>query len=108
MRGLKYRKPYKVTGTMLSQEYLNKPFGNYERHLCVATRYGVVMVSDVKWENNFGWDTFTVFSTTKEGMYFSAILEEAMLTDIQIKWLSTNFIKKVTNNELSFLGEEKK
>lgn len=95
MRKLTFRRPYKVTGTRISEEYLNEPGQNYERHLSVATKFGVVMVSEIKWEGNSSWFCCTHFSTVFNGLYYSATLDEAKLTDIRIKWLSTNFIKTI-------------
>jgi len=97
MKRLKFKEPYKITSTQLSVEYLNEPLQNYQRLSAVATKYGVVMVSELKWQDDFGWSICAIFSTTKDGLYYSATIEKAQLNEMQLKWISTSFIKKVLN-----------
>lgn len=96
MRELQYKPPFKVKSTRIeSGERLfdkeNKRY--YSKWSTVETKLGVVTVLEFKWETNKGVDRFSVFSTVLIGWKFTAYLDEVGLSDRNLKWLSTHFIK---------------
>lgn len=101
MRELKFDTPIKIKKTEVKKENIYSPAPvNYSRCLSVLTTFGIVIVEELKWETNFGFDEFTILSTMIGDMRYSAQLNEAKLSDRQIKWLATNFIKRVLNQWL--------
>lgn len=96
MRTLQFSSPYKVHGTTLSDLRTNQPGQLYYcRTVCVKTKFGLVEVCDMNWDDNHGGTEFTVFSTVLKGYEHSAFHPMGRLSDRCIKWLATNFIKKV-------------
>jgi hypothetical protein len=101
MRTLKFNNPIKITGTTINPIYLNSPKECYfERGSSVVTKYGIVVVSELNWRHNFGRHNFSVFATVLDGFTHSATLEEGKLSDRQIKWMATNFIKTVLSKDI--------
>lgn len=95
MREFHFESPYKCERTTVhGYKEQNIDRNHFSRYSCVVTRYGIVMVNEFRWETNFGIDIFSRFFTVLDGMIHSAYIKEAPLSEIQRKWLATNFIKK--------------
>jgi len=99
MRTLKFNKPYKNYRTTIQDgKSLDNPDStHYGRFSTVTTKFGIVTVSEMDWAHNNGRSYFTLFSTNIKGINYSAWLNEARLSDRQIKFMSTNFIKQLLN-----------
>lgn len=96
MRKFKFNTPSKVTATILEREYKNNPAEcYYERSCSVITKYGIVVVDQMRWEHNFGYHDFSIFTTVINGVRYTATLKEGKISDREIKWKATNFIKTV-------------
>lgn len=97
MRTLEFREPSKVTSTSVHKEYWRHlSRNNFERSQWVITKYGIVALSELDWETNTGQDTFTYFQTIINGYSYTAFLNQSKLSDRQIKWMSTHFMKQVS------------
>jgi hypothetical protein len=97
MRTLRFNKPYKSYTTRIEDgKRLDNPDStHYGRFSTIMTKYGIVTASELNWAHNNGRSYFTVFSTIKNGLNYSAWLDEAELSDRQLKWMATHFIKKI-------------
>lgn len=100
MRALKFTKPRKITRRFLrfySYEYAKG--NNYEKISMVITNKGIARVSELDWEHNFGRSTFSLFEAKHGGLLYSAWLEEARLSERQLKWLTTYFINRIIDGK---------
>ena len=78
------------------REYLNNPDPQYyERRTICETRLGYVSVEELDWAHNLGKNFFTYFKIIIDKIEYSAFLEEARLSDIQRRWLATNFVNQI-------------
>lgn len=69
----------------------------YEKFSTVYTAFGLVTVLQFNWQTNSGKMIYSEFGTVINGMKYTATLKEAVLSDRQIKWLATYFIKKINS-----------
>lgn len=97
MRVLKYDSPRPVKNTSIHEgKSLQCPdINHYNRFSTVETAFGLVTVIDFKWQHNNGFYIWTEFATIINGIKYSAVINEGKLSDRQIKWLSTHFIKNI-------------
>lgn len=97
MRQLRFNKPYKILSTRIDDgKRLDVPdLAHYGRFSTIITKHGIVMASELDWPHNNGRSYFTLFATVKDGMIHSAWLNEARLSDRNLKWMATNFINKL-------------
>lgn len=95
MRELKFKNPIAVKQTTIHQgESFEHPAPDYySRFLTVYTKYGIVTVLDFDWKTNSGNSSWTEFRTIIDGEMWNAELPETRLSDLQIKWMATHFIK---------------
>lgn len=101
MRKFEYREPYKIVRTDIKKEYLNEFKGkNFECLEAIITKYGIVLVSQMRWTHNSGEHNFSYFKTVIGGYAYTAFLSETRLSEMQLKWLSTNFMKTVMKNKI--------
>lgn len=101
MRDLKYRPPSKVYhGRIEDGKRLDCPGdGYFSKFTVVYTKYGIVTVLEFDWKTNSGQIFFTEFNTIMNQMMYSAKLNEVRLSDRNIKWLSTHFIKNIIEKQ---------
>jgi hypothetical protein len=97
MRQLKYNAPYKINRTMIEDgKRLDIPDeAHYSRFSTITTKAGIVTASEINWPHNSGRICCTLFTTIINGYNHSAWLEEAQLSDRQLKWMATYFINKL-------------
>lgn len=94
-----FSKPYPAGSSLLHKEYLNEfANGNYERSVTVLTKYGMVLIQEMKWETNFGWDNFSVFTTIINGFTHRAYLKTTKMSDWQLKHKAHQFMKLISTN----------
>lgn len=104
MKILKYRLPFRVaTSSVYKATYAHDISKyEYEKHSAVITKNGVVVVTELCWDHNNGVDEFSYFNTTINGISYSAFLDEARLSERQLRWLATNFINNIINKKAVF------
>jgi len=91
--------PY-TCSSLLHREYLNEfSNGNYERSVTVLTKYGMVLIQEMKWETNFGWDNFSVFTTIIDGLTHRAYLKITKMSDWQLKHKALQFLKIINQSK---------
>ncbi len=94
-----FSKPYNVGSAKLYKDYLNEhPNGNYERSITIITKYGMVLIQELKWEHNFGWDNFSVFTAVVNGEIYRAYCKITKMSDWQLKHKSQQFYKIINEN----------
>lgn len=98
MRTLRFNSLYKIyTSKIEDGKRLDNPDStHYGRFSTITTKYGIVTASELNWQHNNGRSYFTLFSTVRNGLNYSAWLDEAQLSDRQLKWMATHFIKKIS------------
>lgn len=69
----------------------------YERSTVVETEFGFVKVEQLDWAHNHGKYLFTVFSIVINGYKHSAFIDQARLSDSELKNYATHFSKIVHN-----------
>ncbi len=97
MRYLQYKERRPVKGSSIQYgKRLDAPAdAYYSRFSVVETEYGLVTVIEMNWATNTGKIIFTIFSTVVAGYKYEAELNDARLSERNLKWLSTHFIKTV-------------
>lgn len=97
MRELKYKDPVKLRSSRIEngKRLYDSEGKYYNRFSTVYTKHGIVTVLEFNWQTNSGKIIFTEFNTVFNGLIYSADIEEARLSEIKIKWLSTHFIKTI-------------
>ena len=102
MRVLKYNKPYRVNKTTIEDgRRLDNPAPQYYHRLStIITKNGIVTASEMDWADNYGKSFFTLFSTVMNGYKYTAWLDEAKLSERNLKWMATHFIRNIQNDYL--------
>lgn len=101
MRALKFTHVEQFKGSRIEYSKVNSSSAEYyEKVSAVVTKYGIVWVYEFDWQTNEGKIIFSLFKTTMGDMEFSAELKEVRLSDIQLKWLSTNFMHQIIDKHL--------
>lgn len=97
MRELKYNKPYKIYRASIQdgKSLQNPDSTHYCRFSTITTKYGIVTASEMNWATNSGRSFFTLFSTVLNSLCYSAWLEEAQLSDRNLKWMATHFVRGI-------------
>lgn len=101
MRNLIYKEPYRIRNSSVEKGlylYENKPL-YFEKVSTVLTQYGVVIIYECDWVTNPSPVRMTIFKTVVKGFVYTAELNEQRLSDQQLKWLSTNFIKTINSQQ---------
>ena len=106
MRELKFNKPYKIHKTTVDEKSLNFPEAEYYgRFSTIITKSGIVTASELNWKHNNGRSFFTLFTTVLDGFNYSAWLDEAKLSDRQLKWMASYFINKLLKNDTGIFSK---
>lgn len=97
MRQLEYHIPIKLVRTRIEDG--KRVDGNgkeyYTRFSIITTRKGFVAVLEWNWQTNHGKIYHTEFSAVVNGWKYSARLNEANLSERQLKWMGSYFINNI-------------
>lgn len=101
MRNLQYKESYKLQHSLIEKGiylYENKPL-YFEKVSTVFTKYGIAVIYECDWATNSLPVKMMVFKTVLGGKVYSAELNEQRLSERQLKWLATNFMKTIYSNQ---------
>lgn len=94
-----FREPHRSNKyPRIQRDRVNQPGpGYYERYTTVETCHGLVQVEQMHWDTNVKPTIFTHFFTVINGYAYTAFIDEARLTDSQIKRYAEHFAKIIKN-----------